>query len=100
MIECDGCFAFIPDEICNHHLSDINIFSVCQLLLEDLHENEERGLLHSAPTEILSEFPDLSEYLSECMHCDSTLGCRNRLKSGKHLLKVFNDILSEIENIY
>lgn len=30
-IECNGCFAYVPEEICLHHLSDLNLFSVCQV---------------------------------------------------------------------
>lgn len=30
-IDCDNCFAYVPDEICAHQLSDINIFAVCQV---------------------------------------------------------------------
>lgn len=30
-IECNGCFAYVPAEICGHHLSDLNIYSVCQV---------------------------------------------------------------------
>lgn len=31
-IDCDGmCFAYVPDELCSHHLSDINLFAVCQV---------------------------------------------------------------------
>lgn len=32
-IECDNCFAYIPDEICAHQLSDINLFAACQVLI-------------------------------------------------------------------
>lgn len=40
-IECNGCFAYVPEEICSHHLSDLNLFSVCQvsfLIIESSHE--------------------------------------------------------------
>lgn len=30
-IDCEHCFAFIPDELCSYQLSDINLFSVCQV---------------------------------------------------------------------
>lgn len=32
-IDCDRCFAYVPDELCSHRLSDINLFSVCQVIL-------------------------------------------------------------------
>lgn len=31
-IDCDGmCFAYVPDELCSHHLSDINLFAIFQV---------------------------------------------------------------------
>lgn len=30
-IDCLQCFAFVPQELCAYHLSDINLFSVCQV---------------------------------------------------------------------
>lgn len=30
-IPCDGCFAYIPEEIGKHHRSDINLFAICQV---------------------------------------------------------------------
>ena len=30
-IDCDGCFAYVPEELASHHLSDINIFTICQV---------------------------------------------------------------------
>lgn len=33
-IDCDYCFAFIPDELCSYHLTDINLFSVCQVCFD------------------------------------------------------------------
>lgn len=31
-IDCDGmCFAYVPDELCSYHLSDINLFAICQV---------------------------------------------------------------------
>lgn len=30
-IECNGCFAYVPEEICSHQLSDLNLFAVCQV---------------------------------------------------------------------
>lgn len=31
-IACDGvCFAYVPKDLCSHHLSDMNLFAVCQV---------------------------------------------------------------------
>lgn len=30
-IECNGCFAYVPEELCAHHISDINLFATCQV---------------------------------------------------------------------
>ncbi|XP_055530986.1 uncharacterized protein LOC129721906 isoform X2 [Wyeomyia smithii] len=30
LIDCDGCFAYVQEEICSYHNSDINLFSICQ----------------------------------------------------------------------
>lgn len=31
-IDCTGmCFAYVPDELCSYHLSDINLFAICQV---------------------------------------------------------------------
>lgn len=31
-IQCDGmCFAYVPDDLCSYHLSDINLFAICQV---------------------------------------------------------------------
>lgn len=38
-IACDGmCFAYVPEELCSHHLSDINLFAICQVVFKDLFE--------------------------------------------------------------
>lgn len=30
-IDCDGCFAYVQEDICTHQSSDINLFAVCQV---------------------------------------------------------------------
>lgn len=33
-IDCDGmCFAYVPEELCSYHLSDINLFAICQVVI-------------------------------------------------------------------
>lgn len=31
-IDCERCFAYVPEELCSHQLSDINLFTVCQVI--------------------------------------------------------------------
>lgn len=39
-IDCDdGCFAYSPNAICSHHLSDINLYAVCQVRFEYDNQN-------------------------------------------------------------
>lgn len=39
-IDCgDGCFAFSSNAICSHHLSDINLFAVCQVRFDYDNKN-------------------------------------------------------------
>lgn len=45
-IDCDSCFAFIPNELCSYHLSDINLFSVCQVCFSLTHTHTQSNLLH------------------------------------------------------
>lgn len=45
-IECNGCFAYVPADLCAHHLSDLNVFAVCQVKLSKLiHSNCSRSFL-------------------------------------------------------
>lgn len=39
-IDCEGnCFAYVPEDLCSHHLSDINLFAVCQVVVLLMHLN-------------------------------------------------------------
>lgn len=114
-IECDGCFAYVPNDMCSHHLSDLNIFAVCQvkmlpnttqqlhhykkksfflqLLLEDLNGNVENGFLHSVPDQILFEKPSLIEILLNCYDCQSTAKCNSRFDTIEPIVKKIDSIL-------
>lgn len=36
-IDCDGmCFAYVPEELCSYHLSDINLFAICQVVISTI----------------------------------------------------------------
>lgn len=40
-IDCDGmCFAYVPEELCSYHLSDINLFAICQVVIEPSAQQE------------------------------------------------------------
>ncbi|XP_058457254.1 uncharacterized protein LOC131434517 [Malaya genurostris] len=66
-IECDGCFAYVQDEICSHQYSDINLFAICQLFLENLNGNSNAGFLHFA--ENRPELKRIQELLKHCVYC-------------------------------
>lgn len=92
IIDCDNCFSYVPDELCAHHLSDINLFATCQLLIKASHSSEQRGLLHSIPDDVLQEFPELPNALKYCVKCP--LGdCVNRFEVAKELLTVFQIVV-------
>lgn len=95
-IECDDCFSYIPDELCAHHLSDINLFATCQVFTKDAHSHGQNGLLHSIPADVLDEFPDLPDVLSYCVKCPYE-NCRNRFDVAKELLTVFEIILKAVQ---
>lgn len=35
-IECNGCFAYVPSDLCAHHLSDLNVYAVCQVIIKNI----------------------------------------------------------------
>ena len=62
-----------------------------QMLVEDLHGNPSKGLLHSVPNDVLEEFPALPRLLFKCFKCDDD-GCDNRFECAKELLELFTTI--------
>ncbi|XP_052861828.1 uncharacterized protein LOC128268686 [Anopheles cruzii] len=91
-IECDGCFAYVQDDVCGHRSSDLNYFAVCQLLHENLNGNAEVGLLHLAD-EVTDAAQILHELLDECVHCQPP-SCRNRSIILEEMLNVLDQCLA------
>ncbi|XP_049291683.1 uncharacterized protein LOC125768295 [Anopheles funestus] len=85
-IECNGCFAYVQEDICRYPNSDLNLFATCQLLLENLNGNYAAGLLHNDQSHGLDQ-PMMSHrdnvahilhnLLEECVYCQPP-DCRNR----------------------
>lgn len=87
-ITCKGCFAFSPKDVCSHRLSDLNIFSACQLLNEDLYEDVGKGFLHSMPEHL----KEIREKLTDCVNCE---GC-DRFKIVFELMDLFDSVLMSL----
>ncbi|KAH0564548.1 hypothetical protein KQX54_012749 [Cotesia glomerata] len=89
-IDCDNCFSFSPNDICSHHISDHNYYSVCQYILSSkLNEN---GFLHSIPSEILKNYPELKIMIDECA---SPRRSKSRIEAGNQLKEILQRILNE-----
>ncbi|XP_063704293.1 uncharacterized protein LOC134833776 [Culicoides brevitarsis] len=90
--ECNGCFAYSIEDVCSAPTSDINIFAVCQLLLEDLYENRSKGFLFSA--EKGETYPEIWRELQKCVYCKQP-NC-DRFKSASILIEIFENVLREL----
>ncbi|KAJ6646815.1 Divergent protein kinase domain 2A [Pseudolycoriella hygida] len=90
-IECDGmCFAFVPEELCSHSLSDINLFAICQIFVTDPNRIPDRGLLHSVPDTIVREHPQFQQMIDQCVN---GMADDDRFFTTNLLLEMFNKIL-------
>lgn len=89
-IDCDHCFAFIPNELCSAHLSDINLFSVCQIFLKNTYTGTTKGLLHSMP----HDHHSVAHLLDQCLNCDKYENCTNRFPAANLILSAFDKILN------
>lgn len=125
-IECNGCFAYVPDELCAHHLSDINLFAICQvskalkqmpfivktnllhiyyfflafkLLLEDLNGNRNNGLLHTISDYVIENYPDFLPMLEQCVYCSDKNLCENRFPVVNRIVQQIDQILVNKEYI-
>uniref|UniRef100_A0A1I8PY91 FAM69 protein-kinase domain-containing protein n=2 Tax=Stomoxys calcitrans TaxID=35570 RepID=A0A1I8PY91_STOCA len=94
-IECPGCFAYSPEDISAHNISDINIYSTCQFLREDLYRDQSKGFLQPIPQEISVTYPQLGKLLNLCVDCPWEANCSQRFGVAKQLLLVFEDILNK-----
>ncbi|KAG4068910.1 hypothetical protein HA402_005058 [Bradysia odoriphaga] len=90
-IDCDGmCFAYVPDELCSYHLSDINLFAICQLFVKDVNRMPDYGLLHSVPDTISTQNPELQQLINQCI--DGNID-GDRFVTVKLLLELINKVL-------
>lgn len=77
-IDCDGCFAYVQEDLCSYQHSDINQFAICQLLYENLNGNREGGFLHVASDESRKEIVEIRQLLHHCVYCVPP-DCRDRV---------------------
>ncbi|XP_058128636.1 uncharacterized protein LOC131271246 [Anopheles coustani] len=96
-IDCVGCFAYVQADICRYRNSDLNLFAICQLLLEDTNGNSLKGLLNGSRSK-LPDDPTLSEddpaaslhnLLHECVYCRPP-ACRNRSLILENILNIID----------
>lgn len=92
-IDCDGCFAYIQEDICVHQISDINLFAVCQLLLENLNGDSKRGFLHSLGTDSKQEA--FRKLLHQCVYCQPPY-CEDRQEVLQRIMEIIHDVLHEV----
>ncbi|XP_074112720.1 divergent protein kinase domain 2A isoform X1 [Cotesia typhae] len=89
-IDCDNCFSFSPNDICSHHISDHNYYSVCQYILSSKNEN---GFLHSIPSEILKNYQELKIMIDECA---SPRRSKSRIEAGNQLKEILQRVLRDL----
>ncbi|XP_047005146.1 divergent protein kinase domain 2A [Schistocerca americana] len=91
LYECASCFTFSRSEICNHHISDHNLYAVCQHLLSPkaVPGIMPGGLLHSTPHLVLENYPDLPLILTQCGESAAPFG---RFKAANQLLHLLANI--------
>ncbi|XP_053686069.1 uncharacterized protein LOC128735610 [Sabethes cyaneus] len=87
-IDCNGCFAYAQEEICSYRYNDINLFSICQLFLEDSYGNKQAGFLYTEVDQ--TEHRRIHQLLHHCVYCKPP-ECQNR---EKLLLQIQNIIRS------
>lgn len=96
-IPCKGCFAYTKHDLCSHYQSDINMFSVCQLLNEDLYGDQTKGFLKPIPRFIDITFPALRSKLLQCVRCQDIL-CDNRFYISIQLAQEIARIIKYFES--
>lgn len=115
---CENCFSFSTDFICAAEVSDINVFTICQvrlvslesstilefppfqLLLEDLAGNSKEGFLHFSMDELqglspswLTKWDRVMGDLKDCVYCSSPMACSSRFDLAGSLLKQLDFLL-------
>lgn len=99
-IECDDCFAFVPDRLCMYGISDLNLLESCLFLHEDLKSDRTKGFLKPIPAEITAKYPNLEALLDSCVdgkiktETDSAENI-TRFHTTLKLIELFSDILNE-----
>ncbi|XP_065368687.1 divergent protein kinase domain 2A [Calliphora vicina] len=91
-IECSGCFAYSADDIASYNISDINVYSACQFLREDLFKDQSKGFLYPIPDKINEAYPKLWQLLNKCVDCPDSV-CGERLTVANELIELFEEIL-------
>ncbi|KAF2898964.1 hypothetical protein ILUMI_07225 [Ignelater luminosus] len=91
-MESDDGFAFSPNEICSHSLSDHNYYAICKLLLSESAPwpMVKGGFLHSPPVGILLQFPKLFELVELCVHPNAKI---NRFDAAKEITDILEKAL-------
>ncbi|XP_061397831.1 uncharacterized protein LOC133333530 [Musca vetustissima] len=96
-IECPGCFAYSPDDIASYFLSDLNIYSACQFLSEDLYRDKTKGFLYPIPDWVMEKYPELWKRLEHCVACPME-NCSDRFGAVEKLLREIDKILKDNGN--
>lgn len=92
-IECDNCFAYSTKDICSCPISDINLYTISQLLLEDLRGNPEGGFLYDRMQG--SDSVEIQRRLRQCVYCDNGPNCEDRFQLVRDLIKFISGILEK-----
>ena len=90
-IECNGCFAYSTEDIASYNISDVNIFTACQFLREDLYKDLIKGFLYPLPSSIVKLYPNLRLLIDKCVDCPPNL-CQQRFTVAQQLIAVFHHI--------
>ncbi|TMW48100.1 hypothetical protein DOY81_006840 [Sarcophaga bullata] len=97
-IECNGCFAYSTEDIASYNISDVNIFSACQFLREDLYKDITKGFLYPLPSAIVNSYSNLKLLIDQCVDCPSNL-CQQRFTVAQQLIAVFQQINHDYKEI-
>lgn len=81
-----GCFGFKREDDCIYNFGDMNLFSVCELLLENQKGERDGGFLYNSMD--VFEFRQIRKQLNHCVYCDTAF-CKDRkivLQQIQHLI--------------
>lgn len=99
-IECDDCFAFVPDRLCSYGISDVNLLESCLFLRENLKRDRTSGFLKPIPADITAKYPNLEMLLDSCVNGvikteTGSVEEMSRFLTTLKLIELFSDILNE-----